>query len=190
MHSIILAGALAAFTLLPGVSAFIPPELDAVNVVEELEEVQYVVKAGDHIEKIARQFQILPQQLREANQLARDTIHPGNVLVIPRVEWKSYTGLASWYGPGFYGKRLPSGARYEKDKIFIAHRALPFGMEVKITNLRNGKSLVAPVLDRGPYVKRDGKHTREVDLSHAAARELGMTPYGVVPVWIEPIAVD
>jgi len=89
-------------------------------------------------------------------------------------------GLASWYGPGFYGKKTASGERFRIYKRTAAHRTLPFDTKVKVTNLRNGRSVMVRINDRGPFVEG-----RIIDLSRAAARALGMLRDGVVEVRIE-----
>jgi len=58
--------------------------------------------------------------------------------------------MASWYGPGFNGRKMANGQIYDMNDISVAHRTLPFGTKLRITNLMNGKSIIAPVLDRGP----------------------------------------
>src|SRR5829696_7827498 len=88
-------------------------------------------------------------------------------------------GLASWYGPGFYGRRTASGAVYTGAALTAAHRSLPFGTLVQVTNLANGRTVVVLIDDRGPFVRG-----RVIDLSAAAARRLGMVRDGVVPVRI------
>jgi len=89
-------------------------------------------------------------------------------------------GWASWYGPGFQGKKMANGKHYDVRKVSVAHRSLPLGTKVRIINLRNRKSIVAFVSDRGPYVRG-----REIDLSYAAAKKLGAVRDGVIPVKIE-----
>lgn len=89
-------------------------------------------------------------------------------------------GQASWYGPGFHGRHTASGERFDQDALTAAHRRLPLGTRVTVTNLDNGRSVRVAINDRGPYV--DG---RVIDLSRAAARRLGMIDDGVVRVRIE-----
>ncbi len=89
-------------------------------------------------------------------------------------------GVASWYGPGFHGKRTASGERFDQNDLTAAHRKLPLGAEVKVTNLDNGRSIVVEINDRGPYAKG-----RVIDLSKAAARRLGIVEEGVGNVRIE-----
>src|SRR5579863_5772469 len=78
-------------------------------------------------------------------------------------------GTASWYGKHFNGRRTASGERFNKEDMTCAHRWLPFGSLVRVTNTNNGESIIVRVNDRGPYI---GK--RIIDLSDAAARQIGM----------------
>ena len=89
----------------------------------------------------------------------------------------TFGGKASWYGPGFHGRRTANGERYNQNALTAAHRHLRFGTRVKVTNLNNGRSVVVRINDRGPYAKG-----RVIDVSAAAARSLGMIKRGVVPV--------
>jgi rare lipoprotein A len=90
------------------------------------------------------------------------------------------TGMASWYGPGFHGNRSASGERYNQNALTAAHRSLPFGTKVQVTNLNNGRSVVVRINDRGPYIGG-----RVIDLSAAAARMLGVMRTGVAPVRLQ-----
>lgn len=86
----------------------------------------------------------------------------------PKPEAKPYqVGMASWYGKQFHGKATASGEDFDMFELTAAHRRLPLGTYVKVTNLRNGKSIVVRVNDRGPYVG-----DRVIDLSYSAARML------------------
>lgn len=95
----------------------------------------------------------------------------------------SFRGWASWYGPGFHGNRSASGERYNQNALTAAHRSLPFGTRVRVTNLNNGVSVIVRINDRGPFIRG-----RVIDLSAAAARMLGMMSSGVAPVSIEVLA--
>lgn len=94
----------------------------------------------------------------------------------------SQTGVASWYGPGFHGRRTASGEIYNQYDLTAAHQTLPLGSRVIVTNLENGRSVEVSINDRGPFVKG-----RIIDLSYAAARTLGMVRPGTIPVRIEVI---
>jgi peptidoglycan lytic transglycosylase len=87
------------------------------------------------------------------------------------------TGIASWYGPTFYGKYTADGEIYDGDKLTAAHRTLPMPVNVRVTDLENGKSIVVRVNDRGPYSRG-----RIIDLSRRAAELLGMVQAGTARV--------
>jgi len=89
------------------------------------------------------------------------------------------TGVASWYGGDFQGKKTANGEIYDAMKFTCAHRTLPFGTYLTVTNLENGQSVRVRVNDRGPFV--DG---RIIDLTYAAAKELGMIQNGTAMVHI------
>lgn len=156
---------------------------------EQPEQVVYTVKSGDSLHRIADKYNVHLYQVKDWNNLNNhSTLHPGDEITIKHVEYPAYEGMASWYGPNFHGKPMANGEIYDMNKIVVAHRTLPFGTKVKITNLDNGKSIIAPVLDRGPYVKNSkGEYTREIDLSYGVALALGTIPKGVVPAKIEPV---
>lgn len=89
-------------------------------------------------------------------------------------------GYASYYGDKFHGRKTASGERYHKDSLTAAHKTLPFGTVVKVTNIKKDLSVVVRINDRGPYIK-----SRKIDLSKAAARQIGLIGVGVVYVLIE-----
>lgn len=91
-------------------------------------------------------------------------------------------GTASYYGDEFHGKKTASGEVYDKTKFTCAHRELPFGTRVRVTNLSNKKAVIVRVNDRGPFIKG-----RIVDLSFAAAREIAMIKEGIIKVKIEVV---
>ena len=78
-------------------------------------------------------------------------------------------GVASWYGPGFHGKKTANGERFNPYDLTAAHKTLPFGTKVRVTNEQTGKSVVVRINDRGPYA-----HGRVIDLSKAAAEAVGI----------------
>jgi rare lipoprotein A len=96
----------------------------------------------------------------------------------------SQTGLASWYGPKFAGRRTSNGEIFDPSQLTAAHRTLPFGTLVRVTNLVNGRSVVVRINDRGPF-----KPGRIIDLSRAAADAVGMTRMGVANVRLEPLSL-
>jgi rare lipoprotein A len=83
---------------------------------------------------------------------------------------RTHAGLASWYGPGFHGRRTANGERFNTHALTAAHRSLQFGTQVRVTNNTNGRSVVVRINDRGPYVGG-----RVIDLSNAAARAIGVS---------------
>jgi rare lipoprotein A len=93
---------------------------------------------------------------------------------------KVHTGKASWYGPRFEGKKTASGEAFNSLALTAAHRTFPLGSRARVTNLENNKSVIVEINDRGPFI--DG---RIIDLSHAAAKELGMTQDGTAQVKVE-----
>jgi peptidoglycan lytic transglycosylase len=97
----------------------------------------------------------------------------------PRAE----VGLASYYSRALQGRRTASGTRYDGRAMTCAHRSLPFGTVLRVTDLESGRSVVVRVNDRGPFAEG-----RVVDLSLAAARELGILERGVARVKVEKVA--
>lgn len=91
-------------------------------------------------------------------------------------------GIASWYGPKFHGRRTASGEVYDMHQLSAAHRTLPLGSWVQVTNLENGRSIQVRVNDRGPFVRG-----RIIDLSYAAAQSLGMVRQGLARVSVWPL---
>jgi len=89
-------------------------------------------------------------------------------------------GLASWYGEEFHGRPTASGERYNMYAMTAAHRTLPFGTRVRVTNLNNGRQVVVRINDRGPWIRG-----RIIDLSYEGARQLRMVEAGVVPVVLQ-----
>lgn len=92
--------------------------------------------------------------------------------------------LASWYGPGFHGNVTANGETFNEEALTAAHRNLKFGTLLRLTNPKNGKSVIVRINDRGPYWEK-----RNLDLSKAAARELGMIEKGVVNLKVEKVAL-
>jgi rare lipoprotein A len=90
------------------------------------------------------------------------------------------TGMASWYGPGFHGQETSSGEIYDQHQLTAAHRTLPLGTRVEVTNLANRRSIEVRINDRGPFFG-----DRVIDLSYAAARALDLIGPGTAPVQIQ-----
>ncbi len=91
-------------------------------------------------------------------------------------------GKASWYGPGFAGRKTANGERFNPNQLTAAHRKLPFNTTVRVTNLENDKSVIVRINDRGPYAGR-----RIIDLSKAAAKKIDLIGKGVAMVQIETV---
>jgi len=92
-------------------------------------------------------------------------------------------GVASWYGPRFHGRQTANGEIFNQNRLTAAHRTLPMGTKVAVTNPRNGKSVEVRINDRGPYIKG-----REIDLSYAAARALDLLKPGIEAVIVEVLS--
>ncbi len=102
-----------------------------------------------------------------------------------QVDPQSYRaeGQASYYGARHHGNKTASGERFDQNALTAAHRSLPFGSRVQVTNLRNDKRVVVRINDRGPFTQK-----RIIDLSQQAAEQLDMLRDGVVPVRVEQLA--
>jgi rare lipoprotein A len=111
--------------------------------------------------------QIRPKLQRQKN--SRESAHK-----------KVIRGQASWYGPGFHGRKTASGEIFDQGKLTAAHKTIPLGTKAKVTNLQNGNTIEVEINDRGPYIGQ-----REIDVSHAAANALGFVKSGLTLVRIE-----
>ena len=106
----------------------------------------------------------------------------GSALALPVVAQASYgsggrsqSGMATWYGPGFHGRKTASGERFNANAMTAAHRTLPFGTRVKVIDRRSGREVVVRINDRGPF-----RRGAVIDLSRASAAALGVS--GSAPV--------
>jgi rare lipoprotein A len=97
---------------------------------------------------------------------------------------KSWVGNASWYGPGFDGRKTADGELYSSEALTAAHPNLPFNSLVRLVNPRNGKFVIVRINDRGPY-----QEGREIDVSYRVARNLGLIHSGVSRVRLELMQV-
>ena len=125
--------------------------------------------------------------IREVQPIQVQDQQPGNPLVPSQpiassnLQVRSVsTGQASWYGPGFYGGRTANGDVLRRGDFTAAHRSLPFGTKVRVTNLWNGRTAVVRINDRGPFVGH-----RVIDLGPGAASHLGLVASGVASVRLE-----
>jgi len=92
------------------------------------------------------------------------------------------TGLASYYSNKLHGRKTASGQIYDRNKMTAAHRSLPFGTVIEVTNLSNQKKVIVKINDRGPFIKN-----RIVDLSYSAAKKLGIISKGIAKVSIREL---
>jgi rare lipoprotein A len=111
-------------------------------------------------------------QAMEAPSVARLSVPPKPI--------KTWAGNASWYGPGFQGRKTANGEIFDTEGLTAAHPNLPFGSLVRVVNPRNGKFELVRINDRGPY-----QEGREIDVSYRVARKLGLLHSGVGRVRLE-----
>ena len=117
----------------------------------------------------------------------RSALGTGEAMVTGRLGRASaslLSGLASWYGEVWQGRKTASGELFDKDQMTACHRTLPFGTLVRVVNLRNHRSVVVKINDRGNLSSR-----RVIDLSSAAAQKIGMLQAGLAPVRLEIVAM-
>jgi rare lipoprotein A len=97
--------------------------------------------------------------------------------------------VSSYYGSGFHGRLAANGARFNKEAFTAAHRTLPFGTLLRLTNPKTRKSVIVEVTDRGPYAEFEGVRyyatTRDLDVSESAARKLGFDQEGIATLVVE-----
>jgi rare lipoprotein A len=105
---------------------------------------------------------------------------PDSIAQQPGTVGEEVVGRASWYGAKFHGEPTASGETFDMEELTAAHRTLPFGTRVRVTNEANGRSVVVRINDRGPFGGR-----RIIDLSRRAAELIGIKKKGVAPVRIE-----
>jgi rare lipoprotein A len=98
---------------------------------------------------------------------------------------ETIVGWASYYGPGFHGRRTASGEIFDMHELVAAHRTLPLGTVARVTNLANGRSVVVRISDRGPYIKG-----RILDVSTGAAKALAFVRDGITRVRIDILALE
>jgi rare lipoprotein A len=133
--------------------------------------------SGDKIrrETIAAKIEIPadePSVIDKLNNVASNTVRQF-----------SQTGVASWYGRQFHGRKTANGETFDMNALTAAHRSLPLNCYIRVTNKNNGKSVVVKVNDRGPF-----HGNRVLDLSYGAAKQLGITNAGTAKVSIERVA--
>lgn len=128
----------------------------------------------------------LTAQNRQADPPTTDSPKKSAVVIHEkqgRKHWKQ-VGVASWYGPRFQGKETASGETFDMNDLTAAHRSLPLGSLVRVTNLANGSQVTVRINDRGPVYR-----SRIIDLSYKAAKILRLKSAGVQAVRLELVAV-
>ncbi|MCL6622527.1 MAG: septal ring lytic transglycosylase RlpA family protein [Syntrophobacterales bacterium] len=152
----------------------------------------YQVQPGDTLTSIARKLGYgSPLVLARANGLTNpDFLRPGQVLTLPPPQTSPPPApsasrpalvVATWYGPRHHGRPMANGRPFDMEADTAAHRSLPLGTRLKVTNPQNGRSVEVTVTDRGPFIP--GRH---LDLSLGAARKLGIIRQGVARLYVEP----
>jgi rare lipoprotein A len=161
----------------------------------------YLIRAnGEHLVEVISKNTVLPKSTKDG---AKDALEITNLLRrqmgaaapltavegMPKKQVQTVAvgpvrfqinGWASWYGPGFDGNATASGERFNQYDLTAAHRHLPFGTRVRVTNMDNGRTVVVRINDRGPFVG-----DRVIDLSKGAAQVLGVVGSGVAPVRVD-----
>ncbi|HEY9631290.1 MAG TPA: septal ring lytic transglycosylase RlpA family protein [Coleofasciculaceae cyanobacterium] len=174
-------------------------DASSINVTWDDQKQQYVIKVGDDVLVAMDAATILPnttenpsEDALQATNLIRRQM--GNAPPITQIPGRPQTvstlslgsvqfrisGWASWYGPGFDGNYSASGEIFDQNALTAAHPDLPFGTQVRVTNMDNGMSVVVRINDRGPYAG-----DRVIDLSQGAASVIGLVQSGVAPVSLE-----
>lgn len=140
-----------------------------------------LVKSARQPASLALDSQILTQHVTATNNNT-DVLGRLSAVASTTVSKFSQTGVASWYGRQFHGKKTASGELFDQNGLTAAHRSLPLNCYVKVTNKANGKSVVVKVNDRGPF-----SSSRVMDLSYGAAKQIGLVNAGSGNVLIERI---
>jgi len=138
---------------------------------------EYIVQPGDTLWKIGMTiFQEDPYKIARENGIANpNLIHPGQRLVIRKSPPPGpQMVVASWYGKQYHNKPTASGERFDMYQNTLAHKTLPLGTTVRLTNPQNGRMTVARINDRGPFIAG-----RDIDLSYGLARQLDLVEKGV-----------
>ncbi len=136
--------------------------------------------AGEHVGEVAfdnsfERFDDLPPMPQAKGNVVdiAEFTPPVEIVPEPAATRTIGTGIASYYGARFHGRRTANGERFDMHALTAAHKTLPFGTKVEVTNPRNGKTVTVRINDRGPYA-----HGRTIDLSRAAAQSIGIVQRG------------
>ncbi len=132
----------------------------------------------------------VPSKPKSSEAMHRATLRPYTINgkryypTVVSVGWRQ-EGIASWYGPDFHGGTTSNGERYNMYAMTAAHKTLPMNTMVRVTNKRNGRSVVVRINDRGPFVSG-----RIIDLSYTAGRKIGIDKTGTAPVTLQVLGFD
>ena len=140
-----------------------------------------LVKSARQPRNLALDSQLISQDTSQASKDS-DVLERLSAVASNTVNRFSQTGVASWYGRQFQGRKTASGDTFDSDSLTAAHRSLPMNCYIKVTNKSNGKSVVVKVNDRGPFSSH-----RVLDLSYAAAKQIGLASTGTGNVVIERV---
>ena len=140
-----------------------------------------LVKSARQPRNLALDSQLISQDTSQASKDS-DVLERLSAVASNTVNRFSQTGVASWYGRQFHGRKTASGETFDMNALTAAHRSLPLNCYIRVTNKDNGKSVVVKVNDRGPF-----HANRVLDLSYGAAKRLGITNAGTAKVSIERV---
>jgi len=142
---------------------------------------KYKVRKGDNLQKVGLRFDVPWRKIAELNNIPNERVLPvGKKLIVKKQFPYSFPALTSWYGKPFHGRKTANGEVYNMYGISAAHKTLPLGTMVVVSNPKNGRELKLKINDRGPYIKG-----RSLDLSFAAAKYLGIIEQGVAPLLVK-----
>lgn len=181
----LLAAATAGLTAAGGIATAVGPDPDrtATDVVAAAtSEVTPAELPTTHAQSPTPSAEPSPDPRPAAEPRATATPEPAPSSAEPSVV-RTWSGTASWYGPGFAGNRTANGERFDPGALTAAHKELAFGSRVRVTFVPTGRSVVVRINDRGPFVAG-----REIDLSRAAAETVGLRGSGHGPVTLELLA--
>lgn len=131
-------------------------------------------------------FNLSDTSAGEINGVAKITVSKDAEPIMTSVNFNNLGVMtASWYGPRFHGKLTANGEQYNQMALTAAHKSLPFGTILQVTNLKNGKSVIVRINDRGPFIEG-----RDLDLSKGTALNLGMIGRGVIKVKVSEVLLN
>lgn len=145
----------------------------------------YKVREGDNLYRIGKKFLECWEKIAKDNKIDNERfLTVGKKLVVKKEFPGEFSGIASWYGEYFHGRKTANGETYDMYGISAAHRTLPLGSVILVENPQNGHRLKLRINDRGPYI-----NGRILDLSYGAAKKLGVVERGVAPLHMKIISL-